>query len=238
MVWLSRFLAGRERQPRYLTETQKERIALWRQLPEPELGRSHYRSRYLVIDIALAGSDWKSGPLGSIGALALVDGLIDLNDALHLVLRSGVAAEAGLAQLAGAGAVDSLGGDQRIDGLLDLLSFLGKAPLVAYHAPFVARRFERALVAALGVELRLPWIDLAWVMAGLFRDFGDKPAHLDDWLGLFAIDSIARHQPLSDAYACAQLLQITLARAAHKGFETPASLLELEKARRYLYQSG
>ena len=61
---------------------------------------------------------------------------------------------------------------------------------------------------------------------------------MDAWLEHFGIDSVQRHNPVSDAYATAQLLQLTLARAAHKGFETPASLIEIEKARRHLYQSG
>jgi DNA polymerase-3 subunit epsilon len=54
----------------------------------------------------------------------------------------------------------------------------------------------------------------------------------------FGVDSIDRHNALSDAFATAQLLQITIAHAARKGFDTPASLRELEKARRHLHQSG
>ena len=109
---------------------------------------------------------------------------------------------------------------------------------MAYHASFAARRIERLLARSLGVELVLPWIDLAWVMAGLFREFGQNDGRLDAWLSHFGIDSIQRHHPVSDAYATAQLLQLAIARASRKGFETPASLIDIEKARRHLYQSG
>ena len=88
------------------------------------------------------------------------------------------------------------------------------------------------------VELSLPWIDLAWVLASLFREVGDTNVRLDTWLDHFGVDSIQRHHPVSDAYATAQVLQITLAHAARKGVETPVGLFELEKAHRHLYQSG
>jgi DNA polymerase III epsilon subunit-like protein len=58
--------------------------------------------------------------------------------------------------------------------------------------------------------------------------------------GLHTLASTAsdRHDALSDAFATAQLLQIAIAHAARKGFDTPASLHALEKARRHLHQSG
>ena len=91
----------------------------------------------------------------------------------------------------------------------------------------------------LSVALRQPWIDLAWVMSDLFRDVGDDSQRgLDGWLAHFDIESIKRHDVVSDAYATAKLLQITIARAARKGFDSPSSLLDLEKARRHLHQSG
>ncbi|EXI90483.1 MAG: DNA polymerase III subunit epsilon [Candidatus Accumulibacter regalis] len=236
MVWLAKLFAGHDARAVPLTSEVQERLSAWRKLPAPDLTRSHYRSRYVLIDISIAGSDWKGGPLGSIGALALVDGLIDFQDALHLAMVH-PAADAGQS-LAEPPPATPISGEQRRAALLSLLGFVGKAPLVAYHASFVARRIERALAEALDVELKLPWIDLAWVMAGLFGELGEKSAQMDAWLEHFGIDSVQRHNPVSDAYATAQLLQLTLARAAHKGFETPASLIEIEKARRHLYQSG
>jgi len=104
--------------------------------------------------------------------------------------------------------------------------------------PFVAAMVERVLAECLGIELALPWIDLEWVMPDLFRDIDSTQGRLDAWLTHFEIDSIHRHNAVSDAYATAQLLQVTIARGARKGFENPASLIELEKARRHLHQSS
>jgi DNA polymerase III epsilon subunit-like protein len=70
-------------------------------------------------------------------------------------------------------------------------------------------------------RLELPWIDLAWVLPDLFREVDAGPGRqIDAWLEHFGIASIERHDALSDAFATAQLLQITLAHAARKGFET------------------
>jgi len=241
MVWFSKLFVGQNAQALHLTSRQLQRLSAWRTLPAPDLSRSHYRSRYVLIDIAIAGGDWKDGPLGSIGALALADGLIDLSAALQLPMVDAAAAtdDAGRPLAEGEQLpLTPISGEQRGEALLALLDFVGKTPLVVYHASFVARRIEGVLAEALGVELDLPWIDLAWVMAGLFRELGDKQARLDTWLEHFGVPSIERHNPVSDAYATAQLLQLTLARAAQKGFETPASLIKMEKARRHLYPSA
>lgn len=238
MVWFSGLFSGQETQDSRLTAGQQQLIAAWRDLPAPDLGRSHYRCRYVLVDVAVAGPDWQHGPLSSIGALPLVDGLIDLHDALHVVVAQDLAPGAAADALAGQSPPAEISDGQRADALLSFLGFIGKAPLVAYHASFAARRIERSLTRSLGVELNLPWIDLAWVMAGLFGEIGQTDGRLDAWLGHFGIDSIQRHHPVSDAYATAQLLQIAIAHASRKGFETAASLIDLEKARRHLYQSG
>lgn len=238
MVWLSRLFAGHEAPEARLTAGQQRLITAWRQLPAPVMGRSHYRSRYVVVDVEIAGASWQTDPLGSIGALAVVDGLIDFQQAMEVVMVKAGAALEVAGRPPGQASEQATGGGPGAEGLLEFLDFVGKAPLVAYHASFAARRIERAFAESLGVELHLPWIDLAWVMGSLFRQFGDENSRMDVWLAHFDIESIKRHNAVSDAYATAKLLQVTIARAARDGFETPASLIELEKAHRHLYQSG
>lgn len=233
MAWYSRFLPTQDaRQPTASAEQQLA-IAAWEALPAADYRRSHYRSRYVVIDVEVGGAN--SDCLQTLGAVAVVDGLIDFADALYLDLSFAVAGQTAAASVQPAGQVP---GDGRlVDELISLLRFSGKAPLVAYHAAFTARMVERTLVDVLGMALRQPWIDLDWVMSDLFRDV-DMRSRLDDWLTHFAIESIQRHHPVSDAYATAKLLQITIARAARKGLDTPASLFEIEKARRHMHQSA
>jgi DNA polymerase-3 subunit epsilon len=222
MTWFSRMFSGQQAPGQALTARQQQLIAGWQQLPEADLRRSHYRCRYVVVDVEATGTDVTSDRLRAIAAQALVDGQIDFKDAFQLVLAD---VERGVA-------------GQSVEALIAFLQFVGKAPLVAYNAPFVARMIDNALAEHLGIKLGLPWIDLAWVLPDLFRDADDAQGGLDGWLAHFGVDSIDRHNALSDAFATAQLLQITIAHAARKGFDTPASLHALEKARRHLHQSG
>jgi hypothetical protein len=43
---------------------------------------------------------------------------------------------------------------------------------------------------------------------------------------------------VSDAYATAQLLQVAMARGAQNRAESPASLIEIEKSRRWMRRAG
>lgn len=237
MTWLSRLFSGSGAPGVALTARQQQLIAAWQQLPAPDLRRSHYRCRYVVVDVETSGINVRTDRLYAIGAVALVDGQIDFRDALQLILAS-VAPTSEAAAAASDAAPAPVAGPQAVEALIAFLQFVGKAPLVAYNVPFVAAMVERVLAECLGIEFALPWIDLEWVMPDLFRDLDSTQGRLDAWLTHFEIDSIHRHNAVSDAYAIAQLLQVTIARGARKGFETPASLLELEKARRHLHQSS
>jgi len=231
MPWYSRFLPSPDLRQPALSAEQQQAIAAWEKLPAADYRRSHYRSRYVVIDVEALGAD--SDCLQTLGGVAVVDGLIDFADAAYLDLS--MAAPASQADGTSEAAL-APPQTRVIDELISFLGFTAKAPLVAYHAAFTARLVEQTLSTVLGIAWRQPWIDLDWVMSDLFREV-ETHSRLDDWLAHFAIDSIQRHHPVSDAVAPAKLLQITIARAAHKGFDTPAALLEIEKARRHMHQS-
>ncbi len=238
MDWFSRLFSGQETLNPALTAEQQQLIAAWRQLPAPDLRRSHYRCRYVVVDVETTGINVRTDRLCAIGALAVVDGQIDFKDAFHLLsepVGPGADPAPGLPAHPHSEPVAS---HPSVDALISFLHFVGKAPLIAYNVPFVAAMIERTLTECLGIEWDLAWIDLAWVMPDLFRHVEPTGGGLDAWLDHFSIASIRRHHAVSDAYATAQLLQITIASGARKGFMTPASLLELEKARRHLHQSA
>lgn len=238
MTWFARFFAGPETVGLALTERQQHLLADWRQMPEPDMCCSHYRCRYVVVDVETKGINVKTDRLCSIGALGLVDGQIDFKDAFQVLIGDSDALADPVPALAAHPHADDLVGVPPVDALISFLHFVEKAPLVAFNVPFVAGMIERALGERVGLELGLPWLDLAWVLPDLFRDVGDMESRLDAWLAHFHVESIRRHQAVSDAYATAQLLQIAIARGARKGFDTPASLLALEKARRHMHQSG
>lgn len=232
-TWFSKLFPGQDTPDLRLNADQQRLLADWSRLPPPDLGRSHRQSRYVVVDVELCSLDTRNERVLAIGALAVTDGLINFNDAFCVTLATD-----DLPAEASAGGAPPSAVMPPTDALIALLQFAGKAPLVVYHAVFTAKRLERALSDQLRLEVPQPWLDLAWVMSDLFREVSDMDGHLDPWLDHFAIESIRRHDALSDAYDTARLLQIAIAKAARKGFDTPASLLDLEKARRHMHQDG
>ena len=151
------------------------------------------------------------------GLLALV--FIDADQAHNLLHGIG-----GLAQREGVAPPDAL---------IAFLRYLGKAPLVAYHALFDQTMIERAMQDFLGVKFGQQWIDLAWVMPELFREHIAEQVGLDDWMAIFGIENILRHNAVSDAYATAKLLQTAIARGVLRGAPSPDSFVDIEKARRW-----
>ncbi|EXI91584.1 MAG: DNA polymerase III PolC-type [Candidatus Accumulibacter sp. BA-94] len=235
MSWFARFLGPLQHAAAALDARQEQVLADWRQLPEADQRRSHYRSRYVVIDVEVSSSDAHTARLLALAAVAVVDGQIAFRDAWQLLLPDAAPAAASSPPVCATAAPADA---PMVDGLLSFLGFVGKAPVVAYNARFIRRVMQRALAEYLGVRLRLPWLDMAWILPDLFREVDAGPERLDAWLEHFGIASIKRHDALSDAFATAQLLQIAMAHAASKGFDTPASLHDLEKARRHLHQSA
>ena len=238
MSWLSRFFAGQEVAGFPLSAEQQRSIADWRQLPEPELRRSHFRSRYVAVDVEASGINVRTDRLRAIAAMTVTDGQIRFRDAFQLRLADSKPAGDAAPPVEGSPDPVTEDGEPEIDTLISFLHFVGKSPLVAYNVPFVAAMVERELASRLGIELALPWIDLAWVMPDLFRQVDQPQTGLDTSLDHFGIESIRRHDAVSDAFVAAQLLQIAIAAGARKGIDTPAGLLELEKARRHMHQSG
>jgi len=71
MSWLSRLFAGQEAGGLTLTAEQQQSIANWRQLPEPELRRSHFRSRYVAVDVEASGINVRTDRLRAIAAMTV-----------------------------------------------------------------------------------------------------------------------------------------------------------------------
>lgn len=239
MSWLSKlFAASAPRRAVSLSPAQQQALAAWQQLPPANLTLPHYRTRYVVVDVEASGLDMRNDRLIAIGAVAVVDGMINATDAFEVILRQDeVSAKANIL-IHGIGGSAQREGVDPPDALLAFLDYCGKSPLVAYHALFDQAMIERALHDYLGLRFDAKWIDLAWVMPDLFRERIDAQVMLDDWLELFGIENIMRHNAVSDALATAMLLQAAIARATGRGAKTPANFLDIEKGRRWLRRSG
>lgn len=238
MSWLSRLLGSEVKREVTLTAAQQQAIANWESLPAVDSKLPHQLSRYVVVDVESSGLDMKKDRLISIGAVAVVNGVIDFNDAFEVFLRQEEASTHANILIHGIGGSAQRDGMDPPEALVTFLQYLGKSPLVAYHALFDQTMIEHAMSDHLGLSFEQTWIDLAWVMPDIFREAIAEQVDLDDWLTLFGIENIQRHNAVSDAYATAQLLQVAIARGSQRNALSPASFVQIEKSRRWMRNAG
>lgn len=237
MAWFSKLFGGGVNREVVLSPEQCQALESWQQMPAIDLSCLHSHCRYVVVDVESSGLDVRKDRLISIGAVALVNGRLDFKDAFQVVLRQDQVSTHANILIHGIGGSAQHEGKDPVDALLAFLRYIGKAPLVAYHAFFDQAMIDKAMLEYLGIKLGQTWIDLAWVLPDFFTFRADGRVPLDDWLRLFEIENILRHNAVSDAYATAKLMQVVMAQSAHKNADTPASFIRIEKARRWMYES-
>ena len=230
LFWLTQWL---RKQPQ-LDARQQQRLEAWKALPGNALNAPVSGTRCVVVDVETSGLNLMEDRLISIGAVAVVNGKIELGDCFSVVLQQQAASEKGNILLHGIGTTEQLAGAQPVDALLAFLDYLGKSPLVAFHVTFDETMIRRAMREYLGLNFKHPWLDMAYVMPGLNPPLAQKYRALDDWIGHFNIRIDARHNALADALATAQLFQVALVQGKEKGIFDFAGLRDLEKAQRWV----
>lgn len=196
-------------------------------------------NRWIVLDVEASGLDAAHDRLLAIAAVAVRrtdDAVlrIDLGDSFEVVLRQDAAAvDKPNILLHGIGVGAQRAGVDPALGLAAFARWVGRSPLVAFHAAFDETMIRRALRAASLPPLPGPWVDLSPVAEVARPDVTAKS--LDEWLAYFGIEVAVRHQAAADTLATAELLlrlwpAVTALRTA-AGFR---GLLELAAQRRWL----
>jgi DNA polymerase-3 subunit epsilon len=202
MNWLASFFSKKPE----LTPQQVERLTAWQALPTPRPDQTLRQSRCVVVDVESSGLNISRDRLIAIGAVAVVNGRVQLDDSLEIVLQQSQASAKDNILIHGIGGTAQTEGVAPADALLTFLEYLGKDPLVAFHVAFDESMISRALKTYLGLHFRHEWADLAYVGPALYPQFARSHRSLDDWMGLFRISNYARHNALADALSTAELL--------------------------------
>lgn len=210
MNWLTRMLFNRT-DLSSLNTGLRDALAHWHSLPQPDLGKPHFETRYVVLNTETSGFNADKDALLKVAGIAIESGV--------LVPASSYAAE--------------LMPDAATT-LMNLLTFCERGPAVLYNAALNRSMLERGLEKHLGVTLDLPTIDLYWLLPALFPEHNNRPVKLSYWVDLFGVETFKRQHALGDAYAIAQLMLIAKARARQKGLASPQSLIDLEQTHRQL----
>ncbi len=210
MTWLSRLIPGAH-PPVQLTPEIRARLDAWRKLPASALDTRHTETRYVIANTEASGLDLSKDRLLSVAAIAIEGGLINPKLAFYQSLEPDPA-----------------------DALTGLLEFIGTSPVVVFNAGFNKRVLLNAMDRVLDIEPELNWLDLYWVLPGLFAERGQDASKLTDWMNTLRVETFQRHHALGDAYAIAQLFLAAQARGRMLGHTSPQALIELEHARQRL----
>lgn len=214
------------------------RLETWRRLPVPA-ATSHDLAdgRFVVVDVETTGLNLARDRLVSIAAIAMTGRGIRLGETFEVILRQEAASTKENILLHGIGGTAQVEGEPPAESLLRFLEFIGKDPLLAFHAAFDAGMIRKAMLRRLGFRLRHQWLDLAILAPALFPELGERRRSLDEWSAYFAIPNYARHDAMADALATAQLGLIVLEAARARGIATLARLMDLERLQQLRQQS-
>lgn len=228
MNWLADYFGKKPE----LTQNQAQRLAAWQALPSPRPDQALREGRCVVVDVESSGLNISRDRLIAIGAVAVVDGRIQLDDSLEIVLQQTRVSAKDNILIHGIGGTAQQEGVPSADALLAFLEYLGKSPLVAFHVAFDESMISRALKTFLGLNFRHEWADLAYVAPALYPQFARSHRSLDDWMRLFQISNYARHNALADALSTAELLLALRPRLEARDAASFRGLKTLERERR------
>ena len=166
-------------------------------------------TRWVVLDVESSGLNVTSDRLLAIAAIAVhTDGKnlrIALGDSFEVVLRNDVrVADKSNILLHGIGVGAQRHGVEPSAALLDFERYIGKSPLIAFHAAFDQAMILRGFDAAVGRRPPNVWMDLEPLAAVLHPKV--KARSLDEWMAQMNITCAVRHQAAADTLATAELL--------------------------------
>lgn len=190
--------------------------------------------RWVVVDVESSGLDPLRDRLIAIGALGVVDGVVDLRDSFEVVIRQETTSSVANIEVHGIGGAEQRAGEDAPTALAAFLDFVRKDPLVAFHAPFDEAMLQRAIFGTLGERFKRPWLDLADVVPLAWPEDARARRGLDAWLARFGIPIVHRHRAIADCLATAQLFSRFLPESARLGGTTARSLLALSGRGRWL----
>lgn len=209
MNWFSRILPGSHATPQ--SETTAAFVAEWDQLPDADLGSSHFETRYVLVDVQADGPDPQRNTPVALGAVVVQGESIRMDQLYYCPLEP-----------------------DPVQAVVGLLACCGKSPLVTFNQPFNQTLFNRVVSTYVGDLPDLTWLDLGVLLPSLFRERSDIQRPFSWWLESFGLQHPQPHHALHDAYLNACLLQTLLARANQDGLYTPNHLLDTQKSRRWL----
>jgi DNA polymerase III subunit epsilon len=199
-----------------LTPEISQRLAHWAAQPAADLHIPLDSAKFTVIDLETTGFDPSRDALLSIGAVRINGRTLSLGESFHCLVASERTGSRDNVLVHGIAPSQQAMGEAPQTCLMQLLEFSGKEPLMAFHAPFDRAFLVKAVRRWLGVRLKNPFVDVAWLLPALFPSALAPRAGLDDWAQHFNLSIPRRHSADADALATAELTLVALAEARRR----------------------
>lgn len=234
MNWFRLFFPGKP----HLDAAQAARLAAWKALPPANANAPIDASRYVVVDVETSGLNINKDRLIAIGAVAVVNGRVDLADSMEIILQQRRVSDHDNILIHGIGGTAQSEGIPPVDALLTFLEYLGKSPLVAFHVAFDQTMIDRALKTFLGLKFNHAWADLAYIAPALHPELARSHRSLDQWMACFGLGNYARHSALADALSTAELMLALRERMDARQVDSFKAMRDLDKAQRMVNWTG
>lgn len=166
--------------------------------------------RWVILDVETSGLDPYRDRLLAIAAVAIhlpedfSSPIIHVRDSFEVVLHQDVFSDKDNILVHGIGVGAQRGGEDPAESLRAFETWIGNAPLLAFHAPFDEALIQRACQQHLGKKLPNPWLDIEPLARITHEQV--KARSLDEWMSHFGIECAVRHQAAADTFATAELL--------------------------------
>jgi len=206
------------------------RVATWKNLPGVSENVPLRQARCVVVDVETTGLDTRRDRLLSIGACVVEALRVRTGENYASILCREATNRRENIVIHGIGPQAQAAGQPPEESLMSFLEFIGKRPLVAFHAGLDQAMLDRDLRATLGMRLHNAWIDLALLAPVLVPEARLPQASLDEWLAYFGLRAHVRHRAMDDALATGELFLVLLKRALARGLDTVGSLLVAAEA--------
>ena len=196
--------------------------------------RSRERSarRWVVVDVETTGLHTVVDELIAIGGVAMLDGLVVPADSIEIIIKKPSASSRDNILVHGIGVQAQLSGADPRDEMREFIDFVGRDPLIAFHAPFDREFLARAIKSYLNLPFDNPWLDLAELAPVLYPKATQQS--LDEWLQRYGISLASRHNAAADALATALLVARLLPEAKRQGAGDYFALQRLTRHARWL----
>jgi len=190
-------------------------------------------ARWVVVDVETSGLDPTADRLISVGGVAMhADGRIVPGDSVEIIYRQSAVSSRENILVHGIGADAQQKGTDPSAATREFLDYVGRSPIVAFHAAFDRGFLARAVKIFLNQPFDNPWLDLAELAPAI--DPQPKLKALDDWLGHYGITVTERHSAAADAYATALLAARLLPVARKHGAQDFSAMQRLAREAKWL----